>query len=562
MFGAAFVNGEHCSSTPVQDDSHPVINRCCNFGIQPVGIKVDLVLLDADLLDEDDVIGTSCVQVDSVTTQQATPRWVPLAAPPRADTSMPPPAGQEAYNAGELLLLTMLIDEEEDDDAPSSRGYNVTTYSTASAEGISRARVFCPAGTALISCACSVNATGIANSECTGAEIIEGPTSGTGTRGCEATASGMTLMNDAQSGLVAAHARCIATRSTGMSAWDGQADRYDFTDDCRQDGTTCVSVSTSAVSGSQSGDATTAKCRRPSSVVSCSAYGEPSGSAKMLGVELEAVSDCVGIGCTGLIGPSLNGDGVVCTAYAGNTPLGSGVRAQAICSPTGSDALILPVHSDRTYDVNTTTVSVTCPPSFTLGGCACHSHNGHCRGAKPEANGQTCTAQLSRGTSFWTAGGRAIATCLLRTPRADLDWFRLAPSPPPAAPQGPLSPTIQAECTRLDTLRGWLGTKPWLPAAVQRSLSGRKRPVAAVAQRSPVGGQIPFFIAGFAACVALVLLAMVVRMLIARRTKRARIVQVGGASGPPLSASGITVAMNIPMLSDDQQRAIGVEPSV
>ena len=564
-YAAAFVAGRSCSSTPVQDDSHPVINRCCDFGVQPTGTKVDILLLDADLLDEDDIIGSSCITAGSSATTHATPQWVPLRSPPAMEGR---PSSDASYNAGELLVVSMIVDDYRDDGADaSSSGYNVTTLTAESASDMATARAFCPQDTALIACSCSVRNTTTATPECTGAKIVEGPVDGSGTRGCEATADGVPV-GLGLAGLVRAHARCISSHSPGMGTWDGQADRRDFMDDCRHDSTACVALMTSEPSGSASGDAAEVRCRAPSSVVSCNWYGEPAGRARGLGTQLEPLSDCVGVGCTGLHAPALDGSGVGCAAYAGATPLGSGVRAQAICSPTGAGALVLPAHSDRSYDVNQTELSQTCPPGFILAGCSCHSTNGHCLGARPEADGRTCTAQLSRGSSFWSAGGRAVATCLFRTPSAELDWFPLSPSPPPAAPQGPLSPST-AECTALEEVRSWMGTKPWLPQKVQDGLSnGRARssPSTPGAGGSAMAS-IALYLGGFVTCAVLYL--AVVRGGAYFSTKQAKRARTGDAGQPPLTVLGAGAPQleqttptpySAPMLTEQQRAAAQAGP--
>jgi len=66
-----------------------------------------------------------------------------------------------------------------------------------------------------------------------------------------------------------------------------------------------------------------------------------------------------------------------------------------------------------------------CPLGFAMGGCACVSGNGNCKGARvvggtrsglvpataPFAR-ELCVAELATAPFFWRAGGRAVATCL------------------------------------------------------------------------------------------------------------------------------------------------------
>ena len=76
-------------------------------------------------------------------------------------------------------------------------------------------------------------------------------------------------------------------------------------------------------------------------------------------------------------------DAVLDHELAGLGPLGSGVRAQVVCSPPDAEVLAFSSQSDRVQDPQQDEAQVRCPRGFALTGCSCYSPNELARASDP-----------------------------------------------------------------------------------------------------------------------------------------------------------------------------------
>ena len=74
--GISVQGADLCISTPVEDRGSPIINKCCEFGLQPADVPITVGIADADLTTHDDLVGTTCVRSGSGL--GATTFWAPL----------------------------------------------------------------------------------------------------------------------------------------------------------------------------------------------------------------------------------------------------------------------------------------------------------------------------------------------------------------------------------------------------------------------------------------------------------------------------------------------------
>ena len=452
-----------CFSTPVRDESHPLINLCCDLGEQPQDAVIDVAVADADLpilgAGEDDILGTGCTSATGLS-------WVEL-------------TGSDGSPAGAVHLAVHRVPV----DAPLS--IEVETHTATSAPPAVSATATCPEASSLLGCSChlaDVSSEAAGRVQCASARVVQG-------NSCVANLNTMR----AQDGRVVASARCL------------------------KQGHVVSSLSTSAeLSRSTRGDASSAHCA--SAVLSCQAIGEPPNGVGILGAQVDAAS---GVGEGALTGAN----GADCVAYVGRTPLGSGVRAQAVCA--GADALVLSLLSGRAMDPTAESVAVKCPEGFALTGCTCTSENAHCIGAHPSAeDADTCIAQLGPSSSYFTAGGRAGAQCLYRGDAAAL---------PGAASGG-----APARCSAQAVVATRMGNQRWLDAAQWRQMMSRRA-------APMVGGALGLF--AFGVCAGCCCLGLFCCM----RSRYLRGKAMVGAG--PSAAAGRT--MGEPMLGSQDAAAPG-----
>ena len=134
-----FVGDQECRSTPLQDDSHPVLHKCCDFGQQSADAVIELAVADADIMGKDDVIGTGCMRANEVRHGEA--KWVTLSALPGQD-----------FTSGDVEVSTYMLPS----DVGAAHGQLTVGTATASSQGgASTARAGCDAGDTLVGCSCS-----------------------------------------------------------------------------------------------------------------------------------------------------------------------------------------------------------------------------------------------------------------------------------------------------------------------------------------------------------------------------------------------------------------------
>ena len=441
-------DGAECFSTPVRDESHPLVNLCCDMGEQPPDAVIDVAVADADLpiLDagEDDLLGHGCTSNSGL-------QWVDLTAP-------------DGSAAGAVQLVVHRL--------PVDAHYSIEVETHTASSSTPSASAACPEATSLLGCSCSIQdrtEEATEGLQCASARVVSG-------NRCVATANVNALRS--QDGRVVASARCL------------------------KQGRVVASLSTSAeLSRSTKGDASSAHCE--AGVLSCQAIGEPPTGVGILGAQVDAAA---GVGVD-------NNGGADCVAYVGRTPLGTGVRAQAVCA--GKEALVLSLLSGRVMDPASTSVSVKCPDGFALTGCTCSSENAHCIGSYPSAeDADECVAQLGPSSSYFTAGGRAGAQCLYKG-----DAFASA-APSRSAP---------AQCSATSWVAAKVGNQRWLDATMWRQMMSRRA-------APMVGGAMGLILLGcFLGCCCLGLICC------ARSRHLRRKAMTANAGVPMLSQDGAAI---------------------
>uniref|UniRef100_A0A7S4FAG7 Uncharacterized protein n=2 Tax=Chrysotila carterae TaxID=13221 RepID=A0A7S4FAG7_CHRCT len=388
--------GRRCFSSPVRNSAHPLFHKCCDFGEASADSELMIAVADADFVSDDDLIGTACIGAVGDAPVQ---RWVTLA--PSTAAAMKTTGA--STSPGEVEVFTVRLpgnSVKKGVDRPQ-----LETVRRANAAGANFSFAECGQSDAIVGCACESRG----DVRCTASAIVSATSNGeigavTLPNTVGGAASKCVATVDAASpdeGSFAAQARCLRAPSPAShwALWRA-----------------ALSPVTSAPSRDSYGDAVEAKCGRGQRVVSCAALTTPfAAAAHSLGLTTE-----------------MDDEGTEsCVAIAGDVAYHSGVRAQAVCAPSivGSNEILkLQVDSDQVMDMLSTEQTVECPNGFSLTGCACFSDNDNCLGASFEGDTK-CKVSLRRPSAFWTAGGRAVATCLYNrgTLRDDFPW-PLAPS--------------------------------------------------------------------------------------------------------------------------------------
>ena len=479
-----FVGDVECVSTPMRDSPHPVLHKCCDFGEQPATALIDIAVSDADMFGDDDLIGTACMSPGMGASR---PLWLPLTAPDGA-----------TWTPGDVEVAAHLLPSHE-----GASQLSVQTENARSSGDATSVSVSCPDNTVLVGCSCSrddpnaptfpVEEGAPRDLRCASANILAVGAS----RSCVATADVDPTASMPPGGAhVEAHARCLRHPSMART-WSSED----------------VQVGASGVSSSHVGDAVTATCGSGSSLLACNAVGGPPDGFRAIGVQIEATDG-----------------GDECVALAGLGPLGSGVRAQVVCSPPDAEVLAFSSQSDRVQDPQQDEAQVRCPRGFALTGCSCYSPNGNCAGARPQGE-DTCVAQLAAPAWFWAAGGRAVATCVYTGDRAEV--------PSRAAGGGGRPPS----CSAQTAVAARLGNHRWMDQAVSAQIL--------TVERAWAGGVLFTFVAGMCCCGLLSLCAKC--GLQCYRKLQLRRMQFGDGSagelGAPVHGGTVSSTATVPMLS-------------
>ena len=160
-YAGIFVGNQSCYSTPVRDDAHPIIQKCCDFGVQSHNARINVAIADADMLDSDDIMGSVCAQASQTGLAQGDSSWIQLNKPPTIDQHAF--GNEEPESAGEALLRVIRLPVDTDSSVNSAQSQaedpfkmHVETVFTGNALGVASADAACPASTALIGCGCSL----------------------------------------------------------------------------------------------------------------------------------------------------------------------------------------------------------------------------------------------------------------------------------------------------------------------------------------------------------------------------------------------------------------------
>lgn len=587
-YAGIFVGNESCYSTPVHDDAHPIIQKCCDFGEQSHDARINVAIADADILDADDILGSVCATASQAGLAQGDSSWLQLNRPPTVDQHA---FGneQQTLSAGSALLRVIRLpaatassgnSPASEDDDPFK--LHVETVWKGNALGVASADAICPTGTALVGCGCSLSANatifddarragqaGVADSfRCVGAHArhadpLTGDPETSGSSVCTAS-SDVDAAAARELGFISppkhsvfAWARCLHMPDEGV--WPTRPTREAWLQGASlpavppgSDGV--VFADATSASSSSIGDASIVQCpgAAKDGILSCTAFATTSSvGVRTLGVLMDPGSE------DSTSHNERNSE--ACQAYIGRGDLGSTVRAQALCVPRNiDDVLIVHMHSGVTMDPVATAQSVTCPDGFALAGCGCYSANGNCVGAEPAQDDLTCTAQLKMSGLPFSAGGRAVATCLYRSRRGEqiTEWAAET-----GFPEGGTQCIIShAELTER------LGSHSWMGDSLKGAIGGGGGRASGAGHGGGGGGNgLLLFILGMTTCG---LLALLPRMWRSERATalRDRFMKASHASGPrvmlPGAVGGGTNAagsMNVSMIG--AQAAVGTYES-